>query len=607
MVDYLNSLRTQQQESNATYVHETRHEFVRDLQRGASWFPEESQLHVSTLLDQLASDLAEGGVELRLLFLTGDAGDGKTAFCAELARLLGHQGELRWQTDIGPFCIIKDASEVEEGILSERIMSQLNSGPSRTLVVAINEGRLRRVFRALSGSAHQLWMDVIEPSLETWINEARAETLDDAMRKAKVMVINFRHRFHIRSVTPALLSIWTDAKQWEGSPACSTCPKNESCPILANVVDLRTESVRERISDVLAWSHFSGQRLPFRRLQAVLALATTGGLRCENVQDDTLGNQSSLGLLRYRYYNALFLRGDERGPIVVRPEPIAQTFAGADPGQFVSPERDAQIQCFLDPSLEGVPGENEAMLWKLPALEQKAIGELQRRLDPSSGGEDVAALQDDIARVMRNLRRQAQFITDVPRGLDWRDALHLLEGHAAGRATERKLARMVVEAINRLHRVEEVKSETITGNQIDPAGLRVPARQVLELNFGTEFEVNVDCGPILPRILRPYLESVPSEIYLQAWPVGQKMVEPARIRLGAHLVDSLLAVLRGYSGWHGFGPYRRDLARFHGRLMALAIESAKSAAVTIRVGDKRYGVTVDQGEGRAQLRFEGQG
>jgi hypothetical protein len=56
-----------------------------------------------------------------------------------------------------------------------------------------------------------------------------------------------------------------------------------NCPILANVTELRDARPRERLADLLTSVHFSGQRLPFRRLQALLALTTTGGLRCADV------------------------------------------------------------------------------------------------------------------------------------------------------------------------------------------------------------------------------------------------------------------------------------------------------------------------------------
>ena len=98
---------------------------MRSLQRQAPWFPDEKRLHIRTRLDVLIDHLVEDTHRVRLLFLTGDAGDGKTAFCAAFARRLGFDGELQWETAIGQWRIIKDASEVEEEVLGERIKTHL--------------------------------------------------------------------------------------------------------------------------------------------------------------------------------------------------------------------------------------------------------------------------------------------------------------------------------------------------------------------------------------------------------------------------------------------------------------------------------------------------
>ncbi len=166
MVEYLNSLRTQQQTSNSTYIHEARRDFLQSLQRVAAWFPDEKRLQVRTRLDSLVDDLATGAQSVSVLFLTGDAGDGKTAFCDTLAQRLGFEGALKPETLIGSWRIIKDASEVEEGALAALIEKQLESVPSKGLIVAINEGRLRRLFRSLSANGQRLWKEVVEPALE---------------------------------------------------------------------------------------------------------------------------------------------------------------------------------------------------------------------------------------------------------------------------------------------------------------------------------------------------------------------------------------------------------------------------------------------------------
>src|SRR6202030_1427297 len=117
------------------------------------------------------------------------------------------------------------------------------------------------------------------------------------------------------------------------------------------------------------YAHFSGQRLPFRRLQAVLAMATTGGLSCSDVQSPGLVKEPILELLAYRFYNALFLREDLHKPVTVRPEPMARSLAGADPGGFVLPSLDRRIGDLLGLSQED-PRWNERLI---PLIEAEAI------------------------------------------------------------------------------------------------------------------------------------------------------------------------------------------------------------------------------------------
>jgi hypothetical protein len=602
MVEYLNSLRTQQQSSNATYVHEARRDFLRSLQREATWFPDEDQLQVRTRLDALADDIANGAQPIKILFLTGDAGDGKTAFCAALARKLGFEGDLQPETSIGQWRIIKDASEIEEEALATQIEAQIGA-PAGGLIVAINEGRLRRLFRRLAARGRSLWESVVEPALEGWLGSERAKVLDEAMRREQVLTVNFRHRFHLRTVTPNLLKTWTSEAYWEDSPACGNCPSNSRCPILANAQDLRFPIGQQRIADVLAYAHFSGQRLPFRRLQAVLALATTGGLRCADVQSSAITAAPALILLRHRYYNALFLRDELLTPVLVRPEPIARSFAGADPGSFVSPKLDRQIEDLLRPS----PGEPRwGSLDALPPLETEAIVAMRARLHPSGQGGELQDLQGDLSRLTRFLRRWAMFAHGVNTEMGWHQALELVEAFANERDDSNKLRRTVVEAINWLHRVEELKTETITGNQIDAAGFRTPARQVLELNLHTEFSSTLRCGPTLPDIVRAYLETSPTEIYLAAWPKDAPE-ESGRLPLDARLVEIFLSVNSGFVAWQGLGTHRRGLARFHAQLLSLASRAGHKPDLTIRSGDKRYTVSVETVSGTPKLRFEGQG
>jgi hypothetical protein len=110
IVEYLNSLRTQERDANATYVHEQRAAFLSQLRAAHPWFPADSELLVPTRLDGLGDALRDrSAFGADLVFLTGDAGDGKTALCDHVARTIaGKPIDLREKTIVGDWLIVKD-------------------------------------------------------------------------------------------------------------------------------------------------------------------------------------------------------------------------------------------------------------------------------------------------------------------------------------------------------------------------------------------------------------------------------------------------------------------------------------------------------------------
>jgi hypothetical protein len=605
MVEYVNSLRTQEHGANPSYVYENRKPFLDQLRAGAAWFPNDDALYVRTKLDDLVDDLAADRLASDLIFLTGDAGDGKTALCAQVARRLGRDEELMDVTPVGKWLIVKDASEVEEDRLQALLAERLAQGTDRPrLLVAINEGRLRRVMRFAVTARPGLWEQVIEPALEAWIDDEAARRLDERMTVERVTVLNFRHRFHVPTVVPSLLALWTRPSWWEGSPTCGRCPARPRCPILANATSLRAPVTQSNISDVLASAHFAGQRLPFRRLQAVLAMAVTAGLKCRDVQARAIARAAltPIDLLRYRYYEAL-LRTDIAGAVSVQPEAITRTLAPADPGRAATWAFDQDVASVVAPDGSNDAGSISLAGTSLPPLEAQAVRFIRSLIQPAEDAREVPDLTRDLARLTQALRRwaglsaDASLSSDAPRpggrlGEPWRQALHHLREYAGGGRGE-DLLRSVVGAINRFHHLGAMKEDAIVRRQIDPAGFRDPRRLALELDLGVDFEVRLARGPVLPKLVGRWLETAASEIYLEARPKSLNAPTGAwaRLNLNSRLVEALLSTRAGYTYLGTLGPYRRDLARFHSRLLSLAREAGLIPQVTLRIGSKVYRAT----------------
>src|SRR5262249_25627990 len=109
----------------------------------------------------------------------------------------------------------------------------------------------------------------------------------------------------------------------------------------------REERIVHQVTDMLAFAHFAGQRLPFRRLQGVLAFAITGGLACNDILNGYLPS------LADRFYSLLFQR-EARGR--ARPEPAARVLAGVDPEYAPDRNADTRIWSWLGGSDVNLPG-----------------------------------------------------------------------------------------------------------------------------------------------------------------------------------------------------------------------------------------------------------
>ncbi|KYF96118.1 hypothetical protein BE20_04500 [Sorangium cellulosum] len=479
LVRYLNSLRTQSDQSNPSYIEENRLPFLERLRADARWFPTPDELHVETRLDALVEAMAAGDPGVDIVILTGDAGDGKTAVCARLAARLQCSTDLQPPAQVGRWTVLKDASELREGELLEHVSRALaERGRGRGLLVAINEGRLRRLARSTARGADEhasartevqrLWASVIEPALQSDLDEAAAAALGENMKRERVVVVNFRHRMHVRGVTPGLLRTWTPPRFWEGSPACGVCPRRDGCTILANVADLRGADVQQRVADVLTAAYYAGQRLPFRRLQAVLALTVTGGLECGDVHVHA-GDWGPLEWQTYRAHNMLFPEGSLRRPLRVRGEPVARVLAAADPGAISDDTLDghiatlvASVESGAEIALDGV---------RLPAPELRAAVHVRELTRASAEGfaSDPRGALADLTRSLRRFRA----LHGEPRPTGWRRSLDLLEDMAI-RGNGEDLQRQVVGALNALQRLGATNEHTLSARQVDPMGFKHP-------------------------------------------------------------------------------------------------------------------------------------
>lgn len=266
------------------------------------------ETYVPTALDNvlLPAILAD---RPRVVFLSGNPGDGKTAFLAQVREELGRRGGSavaddasgwEWTWDEHTFRACYDASEAHEGLSADAQLTarldglQGDDAPSanRTVLVAINDGRLADI--------SERFADVFG-----WIiRAARRETTDTAERlePGGVWLVDLKERAFVGASSEAdrpslmrrVLKTFVTPAHWE---ICDGCVARATCPIHGNARllggDEGTEVAR-RLEHALLLAHLRERRhVTMRDLRSGLAYLITSDLGCTQVHA-ALGNGDPL-------------------------------------------------------------------------------------------------------------------------------------------------------------------------------------------------------------------------------------------------------------------------------------------------------------------------
>jgi len=243
--------------------------------------------YVPTLLDnQLVQRVISR--ELKLALLTGNPGDGKTAFLVKILEqlvsaggLIEQQDQAGWRArlDGHTFCAVFDASESHEGTSSDDLIRRaIDPQPGQradqhTALIAINDGRLLQFFTDY------------EHLYEGYSRAVRRHASNQSSEDAEVAVIDLKQRsLANRKFEPGLAMRVMDSfirpDRWE---VCTSCLSREVCPILRNVVVMRGQG-REGIAELVMVSHLRRRRrATFRDVRSALGWMITGDRSCEDV------------------------------------------------------------------------------------------------------------------------------------------------------------------------------------------------------------------------------------------------------------------------------------------------------------------------------------
>lgn len=219
-------------------------------------------LHIPTPADDFIREMAPG----RVLFVTGNPGDGKTHLLRKLSTELADA-----RVDV-----VLDANERPNAELIEQIQKATRSR-KRGLAVAINEGILVQLLREAAG--------------EGWAESARRQLLDPFVYRGRddedldecvlVVDLNLRNNLSSEMVAAAL------ERMVAISAPCEGCPGATGCSLQANAARLQRPEIAARVGAFLDAISTVGVHATMRDLQGFLAYLINGEQTCEDEERST--------------------------------------------------------------------------------------------------------------------------------------------------------------------------------------------------------------------------------------------------------------------------------------------------------------------------------
>lgn len=305
-VSYLNSLFSQSRYGNAG----TR------SQKEISAYDRETYVH--TKLDEKLIPAIRKGT-FKLLIITGNAGDGKTAFIQRIEQnadktpvIFDHGNGATFELNGIRYISNYDGSQDEEDRENSTVLDEFFS-PFENLkefnkaeegrIIAINEGRLVEFLKTHSDHSH------LGDIIEHYFNDPESTQLPEGL-----MVINLNLRSVVAKdeITESLLrkqiKALTAPKLWQG---CSNCSHAQNCFIKFNVDSLSDGSASDEIISRFEWllrivSLKRELHITMRDLRSLLSFVITRDFSCADIKEYAeQGKTSGYDYWKYLYFNVM--------------------------------------------------------------------------------------------------------------------------------------------------------------------------------------------------------------------------------------------------------------------------------------------------------------
>ncbi|MGG6295657.1 methylation-associated defense system protein kinase MAD6 [Leptolyngbya sp. AN02str] len=514
--------------------------------------------YVQTKLDTALTPAILDG-QFRLVIVTGNAGDGKTAFLQQLEARFEQEGATldrlssgngaEWIYDGITYASNYDGSQDEGSIENDAVLANFlvpfkgNSlaglSKQHARIIAINEGRLRDF----------LDHSPLRNKFEGLRRAVLGFFLNGQNPPKGMLVVNLNLRAIAAGGSGSLMEQQLQAMlKPEIWAPCEACSLKQRCPLKANADTLSDTSsgplVRARIRRLFEVVHLRRQQhVTMRDLRSALSYLLLRDHGCEDVAR-ILGSEDATEVLIRLSYTEAFAQQDNsafnQSGIQVTEDRLVRLLREADVGQVDTPDLDRKLA--FDPET--------AVPWLIFEGRSLYVDEvftaLRNRTPSSTETDDLVALLYGQRQLLRSLRRRVYF---ERRDEGWRkmlpyQALELLEGvtlaDLQAQTTEQRerLKDCIVEAISLL---EGVRHPIVRRQFICLRASQVRNASALSFRLfpKSRFALHVEDR----SSVMPYLEVAPDTVTLRS---NDAEIGQVSLRLSLDLLEMLEMVRHGY-------------------------------------------------------------
>lgn len=567
--------------------------------------------YVETKLDTALTPAILDG-KFRLVIVTGNAGDGKTAFLqqletqfearkATLNRLDSGNGA-EWSYEGISYASNYDGSQDEGTIENDTVLANFLApfkgkslaglAGNQARLIAINEGRLRDFldhsplrteFEGLRRAVQEFFLDAKEPPEGMLVVNLNLRAIAAGGNKSLM------ERQLLALLKP---EIWAP---------CESCSFKSRCPLKANADTLRDPasgaSVRSRLRRLFEVVHLRRQQhVTMRDLRSALSYLLLQDHSCDDIARILSGDDATEALIQLSYTEAFAQVDDIQSankPTVE--DRLVRLLREVDVGLVDTPDLDRRLSANWQ----------TAVPWLVSEQRSSYIDDVfnalhQRTPDPTEVDDLVMVLKGQ-RRWLRSLRRRVYF---ERRDEGWRKmlpytALEILEGVTLatlnGKTNDAKdrLKDCIVEAISLLEGVRhpQVRKQYICLRASQARNVSARSFRLFQKSL---FELQVEDR----SSMFPYLEVAPDTVTLRA---NNPEIGQATLRLSLDLLEMLEMVRHGYRpNPNDMGGLFVNLVIFRNTLLHLPYTS-----VLVTKDDEHfYQISADLSAGQVMLHIE---